>query len=191
VNGFRCLALLLAAACGSDSATATFDGTVRGQAMQPKDAVSSPATVAFTSGSLPVAAIVIGDVPQLCGKVSANVEPKSSRLLLLFLADANTSNGAIQPAAGTGVFPVFTIGSGSPPAHFAVASFGVDDDLCRQVDSANAISGSVTLGANAGGAYTGIYDLTFDTGDRVSGSFHTTTCQGLPEYFSRLTHGCG
>ena len=193
MNGLRCLSLLLAAACGSSGATATFDGTIHGLAMQPKDAVSSPATVPFASGSLPVAVIVIGDVPQLCGKINANVEPKSSQLLLLFLADANASNGAIQPAAGTGDFPVFLIGSGSPPPHFAFAEFGVNDDLCRQIaaDSATAVSGSVTLTGNGGGAYTGTYDLTFDSGDRVTGSFHTTTCQGLPDYLSRLNHGCG
>lgn len=193
MNGFRCLALLLAAACGSTGATATFDGTIHGQSIQPKDAVSSPATVAFASGSLPVAVIVIGDVPQLCGKINADVEPKSSHLLLLFLADSNSSSGAIQPAGGTGVFPVFTLGSGSPPPHFSFAEFGVNDDLCRQIDadSAKSVSGSVTLSANGGGAYTGTYDITFDSGDRVTGSFHTTTCQGLPDYFARPSHGCG
>ncbi|MCA1825413.1 MAG: hypothetical protein ABR567_16545 [Myxococcales bacterium] len=191
----RAAAILLAgAACGNDAgAGATFEGSIHGLAMQPKDAISSPATVAFSSGSAPVAAIVIGDVPQLCAKVSANLEPRSSTLLLLFLADVNPVSGAIQPAAGTGSFPVFRIGNGAAPPHFAMASFGANDATCHAIDadSADAVTGSVTLTANGAGAYSGMYDLTFDSGDHVTGSFHTGTCQALSDYLTRFTHDCG
>ncbi|MGZ6143806.1 MAG: hypothetical protein ACXWLM_10735 [Myxococcales bacterium] len=190
---FGCVATAAAVACGNTSASATFEGTVRGVAMSPKDAVSSPATVGFTSGAAPVAAIVISDAARLCATVSANLEPKSSRALLLFLADVNPSTGAIEAAAGTGRFPIFIVGSGVAPAHFAVASFAANDASCREIaaDSAGAVSGSVTLTGNGGGAYEGTYDLAFDGGDHVTGAFHTATCQALATYLGSLTHGCG
>ena len=186
-------AVLLAAGCGNQAASATFDGAVHGLSLQPRDAISAPATVAFTTGSAPVAAIVISDAAGLCTKVSGNFEPKSSLALLIFLADVNPSTGAIEAASGTGTFPVFVVGSGPAPRHFAVASFGANDAVCRQIaaDSADALSGSVTLTGNGGGAYAGAYDLTFDSGDRVTGKFQTATCQGLTTYLGRLTHDCG
>jgi hypothetical protein len=185
---------LILAACGTDqSSGATFTGTVHGVSMVPREAVSSPATVSFSSGSAPVAAIVISDASALCSKFSANQDAKSSSVLVIFLADVNSSSGAIHAAAGTGEFPVFRIGNGVPPPHFAVASFGAKDAVCRIItaDSADAVSGSVTLTANGGGAYSGTYDLTFDSGDHVTGSFHSGTCQGLVGYFARVSHDCG
>ena len=189
----RLLACAGLVACGSNGASATFAGTVHGVTMQPKDAISAKATVAFSSGAAPVAAIVISDLGGLCITVSANLEPKSSRALFLFLADVNSSTGAIEPAAATGVFPVFVVGSGTPPAHFSVASFGANDALCKEItaQAADAVSGSVTLTANGGGAYDGTYDLTFDSGDHVTGAFHTGACDGLTSYLGTASHGCG
>ncbi len=187
-----CAAFLLAAACGGGS-SATFAGAIHGQTLRPSDAVSSPATVAFASGTLPVAAIVLSDAGTLCTKLAANLEPQSARTLVLFLADVNASTGAIEAPTGTATHLLFTVGSGAPPAHFAVASFGVNDASCKQIaaQSAAAVSGTVTLTGNANGAYTGTYDLFFDSGDHVQGAFHTAACQGLSTFLSANTHGCG
>lgn len=185
--------LLAAAACGGGGASATFTGAIAGQTMRPTDAISSPATVAFASGTAPVAAIVISDAGALCTRLAANLEPKSSRALILFLADVNGATGAIQAPSGTGTYLLFTFGSGAPPGHFAVASFGVNDASCKQIaaQSATAVSGTVTLTGNSNGAYAGTYDLSFDSGDRVQGAFHTAACQGLATFLSSASHGCG
>jgi hypothetical protein len=185
--------LMTAAACGGGGASATFTGTVHGQSMRPSDAISSPATVSFASGTVPVAAIIIADAGTLCTKLAANLEPKSSRALILFLADVNGATGTIEAPSGTGTWTIYTVGSGVPPAHFAVATFGVNDASCNQIaaQSAAAVSGSVTLTANGGGAYAGTFDLLFDSGDRVQGAFHTATCQGLATFLASPTHGCG
>lgn len=190
----RRLALLLfaAAACGGSS-SATFTGTVHGQSMTPTDSLSSPATVSFTSGAAPAAVIAISDATALCTRLSANQEPKSARVLLIFLTDVNAGTGSLEVPSGTGTFSVFVVGTGSPPAHFAVASFGVNDAACNQIEaqSASAVSGSVTLTANSGSSYAGTYDLSFDSGDRVTGSFRTAACQGLATFLARSTHPCG
>ena len=186
-------ALALAAACGNGGASATFVGTVHGQALSPADAISSQATVAFTSGTTPVAALIFSDAGTLCTRLSANQEPKSSRALLIFLADADAATGAIEPPAGTGTYAVFTVGSGNPPAHFAVASFGANDAACHAIaaQSASAVSGTVTLTRNGQASYAGTYDLTFDSGDRVTGEFDTAACRGLATYLASDSHTCG
>ena len=104
----------------------------------------------------------------------------------------NPSTGAINVPAGTATHLVFTVGSGSPPAHFAVASFGVNDASGKEIaaPSATAVSGTVTLTGNANAAYAGTYDLFFDSGDHVQGAFNTAACSGLLTLSSN-THGCG
>jgi len=190
---WRLAPLLLAAACGGTDASATFTGTVHGQSMMPADSISEAATVAFSSGAAPAAVIMIGDAPGLCTTLSANLEPKSSGVLLIFLIDVNTGTGSLEVPSGTGTFSVFVVGSGSPPAHFAVASFGVNDASCVQIaaQSALAVSGSIKLTANSGSSYAGTYDLLFDSGDHVTGSFQTAACQGIATFFASGTHPCG
>jgi hypothetical protein len=187
-------ALLLAAACGnSPGASATFTGTVRGQPLTPTASISSPATVNFTSGSAPVAAIVLSDAPGLCRLAGQDREAKSSRQLLIYLAEVNGATGSFEVPAGTATYAVFVPGSGNPPAHFAVASFSSVDASCRPIgaQSAAAVAGSVTLSGNSGGAYAGSFDLTFDSGDRVTGAFDTAVCQALATFFARSSHACG
>lgn len=187
------VAMLAAAACGGDGASATFNGTVRGEAMTPADAVSTQAAASFASGVTPVAAIAISDAGALCARLGANREPRSARSLLIFLTEVNPATGSFQAPAGTGEFPVFVIGSGNPPPRFAVASFAVSDASCKRIAarSAAAVGGSVTLTGNADGVYTGTYDLLFEGGDRVTGSFHPAPCRGLAGYLASDSHGCG
>ena len=188
------LAALAVAACGNPPpATATFVGTVPGEAMPTADSISNPATVTFTSGVTPVGAIVVSDAGSLCTRVSANRDPRDARVLSVYLSDVNGQTGTIGPPAGTGTWPVFIVGSGSPPAHFASAAFAVNDSVCKRVagKSASAVSGEVVLSRNVDGVYAGTYDLVFDSGDHVTGSFDSAPCRGLAAYLAANTHLCG
>ena len=82
---------------------------------------------------------------------------------------------------------------GLPPARVAVATFGVNDASCNEVtgQSAVATSGSVKLNSIPGGAYAGTYTIGFDTGELVSGEFHTADCPGLAACLGNVTHTCG
>jgi hypothetical protein len=184
--------LLAAAACGNGG-SATFNGTVHGQAMTPRDYISSPATVRFASGTAPAAAIVISDAGTACTMLAANQQPKSSRSLAIYLSDVDQNSGVFGVPSGVGAYTVFTVGSGPPPAHFAVASFRVDDAACNPIaaQSATAVAGTVALTAIADGAYAGTYDLSFDSGDRVTGTFNTAVCRALATFLANNTHGCG
>ena len=84
------IAILLGAlGCGSGSAGGSFNGVVRGQPMKPADAISSPARVSLGPISADVGGVVLTDVPGVCGRVTANSEPKNGKALVLFLADFN------------------------------------------------------------------------------------------------------
>jgi hypothetical protein len=68
----------------------------------------------------------------------------------------------------------------------------VDDAACNDLtaQSANAVTGTVTLTANSSSSVSGSYDLTFDSGDHVTGSFHTAACQALATFLAANAHGC-
>jgi hypothetical protein len=192
----RIAGLLAAAALGCGSGTSSqgnsFDGTVHGQPMKPSDAISATARVALASLSANVLSIVLTDSAGVCAKVSANTEPRNGKALIILLADFNAF--VITPPSGTGTFTVYDPGSGGlPPAHVAVATFAVNDASCNEVpaQSAVATSGAVKLTSGSGGAYSGTYTIGFDSGDQVSGEFHTSDCPGLGAYLGSATHSCG
>jgi len=185
--------LLGALGCGS-GVGGSFNGVVRGQPMKPTDAISSPARVSLGPISADVGAVVLTDVPRVCGRVTANTEPKSGKALVLFLADFNRQTLTATAPAGPGTFDVVNPNApGIPPLHAAVVTFGVNDAACEQIaaQSAVATSGAVKITSISGGAYSGTYTVGFETGEVVSGDFHATSCHGLATYLSTPAHSCG
>jgi hypothetical protein len=188
--------LVCALGCGSGSGSGggSFNGVVRGQPMKPADAISSPARVSLGPISADVGAVVLTDVPGVCGRVTANTEPKNGKALVLFVADFNRQTLTATAPAGPGTFDVVNPNSpGIPPLHAAVVTFGVNDATCGQIadQSAVATSGAVKITSMSGGAYSGTYTVGFETGEAVSGEFQTTSCPGLATYLSTPTHSCG
>jgi 5-hydroxyisourate hydrolase-like protein (transthyretin family) len=183
-----------AMACGSGSKPgATFDGVVHGQPMKPADAISSPAKVPLAAISAHVVAIVLTDVSGACAKVSANVEPKNGKALIILLADVSPTLEVTTPT-GPGTFTIYNSTTGGlPPAHAALATYRVNDENCNQIASESAIatSGAVKLTSISGGSYTGTYTIGFDTGEQVTGEFHTADCPGLSTYITSSSPSCG
>jgi hypothetical protein len=52
-------------------------------------------------------------------------------------------------------------------------------------------SGAVRINAISGGSYSGTYTIGFETGEQVTGDFHTASCSGLATYLAAATHSCG
>jgi hypothetical protein len=182
-----------ALACGSGSGN-SFNGLVRGQPMKPVDAVSSPARVSLGSIAADVAAVVVTDAGGLCGRVTANTEPKNGKQLILFVADLDRLTLTATAPAGPGTFDVVNPNApGILPVHAAVVMFGVNDASCTQVlsQSAVATSGTVKLTSVSAGSYGGTYSVTFETGETVSGEFHAGSCPGLATYLATPAHSCG
>jgi hypothetical protein len=203
-NGFARLlaeALLVCAsansiACGGgSSSTASFSGTVRGQTFQPKDAISTNATIQTPTGPASVGAIVLTNQSGVCADAAANNEPKNSMYFLIFLGVLNPSAGTISAPTAAGDFSVYAR-SGLPPANLAVIVSSTTDAACHDIANydATGISGTVHLTSLSNGNYTGTFDVNVQqvdsngtpvgTPDRVTGSFNASNCAGLSALIS-------
>ncbi len=188
------LAAGLACGSGSGSTGATLNGVVRGQPMKPAEAVSSPARVSLGSISADVAATVLSDVSGVCAKLTGNTEPKNGKPLIIMLADVDRSSFAVTAPSGPGTFDVFNPEGafGIPLAHLAVVRFGVNDSGAEVPEqSAVATSGAVKLTSVSASGYAGTYTIGLETGEQISGEFHTASCPGLATYLATPTHSCG
>jgi len=192
--GFLAFGLACGSGSGSGSSSATLNGVVRGQSMKPVDAVSSPARVSLGAISADVAAIVLSDVSGVCAKLTANTEPKNGKALVIMLADVDRSSFSVTAPSQPGTFDVFnpTGTFGIPPAHLAVVRFGVNES-CAEVPEQSAVttSGAVKLTSVSASGYAGTYTIGLETGEQVSGEFHTASCPGLATYLATPTHSCG
>jgi hypothetical protein len=138
--------------------------------------------------------VVLTDTGGLCGRVTANAEPRNGKQLILFLADLDRLTMTATAPAGPGTFDVVNPGAPATlPVHAAVVMFGVNDGSCSQVISQSAVatSGTVKVTSVSGGSYAGTYSVGFDTGEVVSGEFHASGCPGLATYLATPTHSCG
>jgi len=125
---------------------------------------------------------------------TANTEPKNGKALVIMLADVDRSSFSVTAPSQPGTFDVFnpTGTSGIPPAHLAVVRFGVNES-CAEVpgQSAVATSGAVKLTSVSASGYAGTYTIGLETGEQISGEFHTASCPGLATYLATPTHSCG
>ncbi|TMA28567.1 MAG: hypothetical protein E6J78_05475 [Deltaproteobacteria bacterium] len=179
-------------ACGG-GVNASVNGTIKGQSLKPADTVSAPVTVALTGGgTASLAGVVVSDVPGLCAKAASNTTPKSAHILFLGAGDVNPTSFQITAASTAGTYSIYG-GSGAPPAKVADVSFFSYDASCTEIttQSASATSGTVTLTSVNNGSYSGNFDVTFDSGDHVTGSFSASNCANLNMYFGTTTHSCG
>ena len=181
--------------CGSGSSyssggSATVSGNLRGQSLRPADAISKTLTISTGSGPFTVAAIVITNNGGLCQKLTANQEPKNLQYLFFFLGDVNGATGAITAPAATGVFTLHNAAANSaPPAHLALVLYGSTNTSCKDADSTNGASGTVTLTGIDNGSYTGSFDVNVLTQDangnasfgpeHITGTFSAKSCGGL------------
>jgi|SRR5215468_10246502 len=179
--------LPLVASCGSSPFTV--NGTINGSSLKPGDAVSALGAVAgaVASDSIPfnAAAVVLSNSSGLCASASSGKEPKSSQFLTLGL---NDHTGNSPPSFFLGTYTVWPL-TGPQPAKFVVVQYTLSDANCLPVQSDRAISGTVTITSIGNGDVSGNFDLTFDSGDHVSGSFSPKNCYTLFALLGNSTCG--
>ncbi len=181
--------LLVCAACGGGSnSDATVNGAIRGNTLPVSDTISATATVQFSgppATTINVGVIGISSSGGLCGKLTAGQEPKNSQYLLLFLTDINSVTGQTTAPSAAGTYSVYS-GTGTAPTKLAIVNYIKTDATCRSTAAtmANGISGMVVLTAASNGSYSGTFDITFDTGDHVTGSFRASNCAALSTLIS-------
>jgi hypothetical protein len=157
----------------------TFGGTVRGQTFVPLEAVSGQV---FTSTGLHVldfnttGLILLRNTAGICEDFDARVDRNSAQYFAITV-QALDSDGVLVPARAAGIYPVAL---SSAANQYARASFWTVGSRCESVVTANAIDGTVTLTSVSDDyAYTGTFDVTFDSGDEVTGTFDAAPCSTL------------
>ena len=172
--------LAACAACGGGSANQTFatgsasvSGTLGGQTMTPKDAIS-----AVSQG---VGTIAISSADAQCAKINARQTPKNLQLIIIGVGTQAGSSST--PPTAPGMFPVFSGAdslSVSGPA--AVALFFSTNASCQVIGQGeSATGGNVTLTRVDANGYAGTFDITFSgsAAGHVTGSFTSAQCAPL------------
>jgi hypothetical protein len=168
-------------ACSSSGSSASVDGTVRGSPI----ITSTIASTIVTSSDSSEAFIVLSSTAS-CAEPSAIVQHPGEQTVLLILTDnvADTS----QAPTGPGVYSIAANAAKAAQVEVNVldATCGNDADL-----GAVATDGTVTLTSVNGGAFAGTFEVTLETGERITGSFDSDSCSTLAdELHNSITPPC-
>lgn len=160
-----CLAALFLIGCGKAPAQVT--GTVAGAALHAKDAV------ALTETSQARITIAVFDRDRVCDELKmAQTFPSAT----VFQLGVQVPAGQ-QVAAGT--FAIGDVAVAPLAAGVAFAAFAHNDAQCK-ASAVSATSGAVSIthitwnGLNA--TASGHFDVSFDSGDRLTGTFDAPSC---------------
>jgi hypothetical protein len=196
-----CILAAAACACGIGTGAGTGDasagssviGNLRGAPLGVADTTSGQVVIRTGIGTTTQeGAIVLSNSVNLCANATANQQAKSSRFLNLFVGDTNSTSGASTAPTAPGTYTVAPVSTTPPPAKFARAVYTETDATCQLVagQRTDATSGTITLTSASGGSYAGTFDLTFDSGDHVTGSFTGSNCPGLQTAVDSTTTTC-
>lgn len=176
------ISLLLLLGCGSNPFT--LNGTIRGNPLKSGDAISAIGAVALGSVFINAgAAVVLSNTSGLCGFAAGGKEPKNSQFLILVVRDTN------RAPTGAGTYVIYS--SGAQPTKLAVAQYFQTDASCNETQITLATSGTITITSVSNGNLSGTFDLTFDSGDHVTGSFSATNCNALLSVLANPNPTCG
>lgn len=166
--------------CGSTSTPSApneVNGTVAGQVMDAKDAISTSLVLSgsnFTGNSL---AMLLTDYSGACANEAADAGVKNGKALFFALVSTDAT-GAASPAAVTASYSII---SGSPAAHapnahLAEVSYQGNNVNCLPDIKEFSDSGMVTVTAVSASGIRGTFDVHFQNGDHLTGAFDATNC---------------
>jgi hypothetical protein len=165
--------VLGAAACGSSTsgnvgkAAATANGTTAGRPFMAEDAAGVVGTWMTQDGLVEeVDVLIAAGFNGICGRLQQpqNVGQASDAILALATFAASPS-GSVTP----GTYPVTATG-------LTGALYGPSLAYCQSAASETAQSGTVTFTAIDGATISGSFDLTFQNGDHLTGTFSAPVC---------------
>jgi hypothetical protein len=172
--------VLLLVCCGEDRFFV--QGHIRGYSFNPGDAVWGTGSVRVNNVTVNAAVILMSSASNLCSLARAGRQPRSSQFMTIILSDMGA------PPTAPGAFTIWV--SGTQPTRLAFAQFSVTDANCQQIVTTTATSGTVNVGGvSSNGNISGNFDLFFDSGDHVTGSFSATNCSALVSGIATSTCG--
>lgn len=154
----------------------SMSGQVAGHNLSVADAIF--AVLKDNSGKSTGLLVVMADKPKICDSLKANREPKQSTALFLSMSRV-TDTDTLAPDVGE-----YTVIEGFPTkaGNYAYSTFSRSDANCDNTvapSARDAKSGLVkltNLKAEANGAANATFDITFGSGDKVTGNFNATYC---------------
>ena len=152
----------------------TVTGTVKGKPFNPWVVLSSRenGTITITTTS------------SACSDYAAALEQGSSLALEMFAMDCsgNGSSATCQSAVAPGTY---TVSNNLTTAHLASGFLSATDASCHDPTRAMANAGTITLTRasprHGDPGYAGTFDLRFDNGDHLTGSFDATECSAFAQ----------
>ena len=172
------VAALVCGACGGGSSTtgsASVNGTIAGQTMVARDAVSN---VLKRSGSTQaMAGIVIADVANVCASEAADAgQPKGAKAIL-FLVGTRINSQLAAPTEN-GAYVVYP-GSADPSGKVAAVQYIATGPAGETVAEREGTAGAITLTRIESSGYSGSFDVTFEDASHITGSFNSATCSAM------------
>jgi hypothetical protein len=157
------------------NAPASVNGTIGGQSMSAKDAISGVLALQ-SNGSVGV--VLITTIANTCSEFSGGHGPKSAQAIVIALANVGTSS--LSPAQTPGDYTIYDANATNPGPNLAAVAYETTDATCNQTTSLQASSGKVTLTRADSKGYAGTFDVTFPNGGgHVTGEFDTANCSSI------------
>jgi len=163
---------------GGGDGAGTVSGTINGATIAVESAISANVDRTLGSSVLHYGVVIIGDTPGLCEIAASETGPADGAFLGLAATVLGT-NGAGNyvgelPTPGT-----YTINGQSGNVAFGKLNLGASG--C-DVPGTDVQSGTVTFTTAANGVYAGSFDVVFETGDHVTGTFDPSACTALTQF---------
>jgi hypothetical protein len=169
---FPAAAIALCVACGGGTDNSnSVNGTVSGESLNARDAVSNVVQV----GSQSVGVVRMTSAANTCPVLTANHQIKNCQALLFEIGVTGGASSIISAPSLTGAYPVYSSVGLPVSGKFAVVDFAVVDATCTAAANLEAQSGTVTLTRIDANGYSGTFDATF-AGGHLTGSFNTNLC---------------
>jgi hypothetical protein len=168
------LALAALSGCPASNASSKVDGNIGGAPLPVHDALAI--TVPASATSPGTASILLTDASNVCEDFAAGKAPAGVSALALEILRLDAQG---RPAAPTAAGRFDIVKPGAAPmanSNTAVATFSSLDASCAPLKSLHSVDGSVTIDHLDATGYTGSFDLTFDSGEHISGRFDAIEC---------------
>lgn len=171
------LMMLMVMAVSLVGCAGSVNGTVGGLSMSVADSIF--AVLKDSSGKTQGLFVLMSDKPKVCDSLKANRQPKSLTSVSMVLFRTNDTDFL---APDVGDYTVSDGLAGLKAGSHASANFGHTDSNCTDTQSGTTGTGKSgliklsALKAETNGVASGTLDVTFGSGDKVTGSFNATFC---------------
>jgi hypothetical protein len=169
------------AACTTSSNSGSADhvsGTIGGSAFTARDAIWKNVNASGFDFNGTSTIVMVSEFPSACSVETTRKGVANGRFLAFALATTD-SNGAATPIATAGKYTVNPSGT-TPPANQLLVEpyYEQDDGTCLPSTKHFGMSGSVTVTSTTD-PIQATFDVTFDNGEHITGSFDAVQCGGI------------